>query len=488
MFNKILIISIIFPVLFSSCGTLKGSGNKIAVDSKIRGMYVKDEEGTIIGRTPFFYQIDPGWSQYFTFFLKHGEKEIYSRSLEYQCNFNWSQSIIPNTLLIPFFPVGTIMSGTFYLVDYLSGGIYNCNNPLNFDNKLPSQIKRPYKLEENKRILIIPPYTKDQRFSNIIVKTWQEGMFNGNNPSKDVIVNFKKSSKDFNFKGINYLNDYHPHDLSKNDIYEIGHKYNATHILYFKIEKAHKFIKAKPELFDIFNLDTIETAYLKKFRLDDPREEQNILKRTLLKVVNIFPNALTLSYTERPDVKVNSTVFWAKNGEHTADRHPDSLPVVLTVFGLESVSHPMLFRSWDYDISFFPTLSISSWKSYLSDKYQEYFIELINSCLFYNVGFTFHTPLGAPGLELGVGVDYISGNDSKNNFYSEFTTIHRTNYNYMVFISKEAYLKVAYVSFYPKVGTISNQYYELKKWSEVSFSFGYYYPEMKTLVRKLLPF
>lgn len=462
----------------SSCGTVKRYHNIVPVDSAPRGINVYDEDEKQIGTTPFFHQMSASRNQTLIFKTDNcPQLDIQTRN--YKCNFNWGGSIIPHAILIAW-PSTLISGATFTLIDWIFGGMYRCETKMYEKlEKLESKGINP-----KRRILILPPSTEDESLSDTIISTWIKSQ--KNNLNGDIIVDHLKIKKEFSFRGINHSSKNNPDDIKKNVLWKTGFKHKATHILFFNIKKSKNLVEITPELYDIFTLTKEHAPYLSKFETKLPNYIKNKFSKALLKAISFLPNSIKLSFTEDPAPTEIINLDSVVTEEH--QRHPDAFPKIMSVLSLGSVQHPQFYGSWDYGFSFFPTLSSNAWRSIFKNETTEYIIELQNFNLFYNAGLTLHTPFGALGVEIGLGGIYFYGEDNYGNDYNKVAKATRININHVAFLSSKYYSKIEVSCYFPTHDAITNQYYQLDNWAELSIGVGMYYPPMKSLIRNLLPF
>ncbi len=145
---KCLSVLLLFSLI--SCGTLRSPKKIVPVDSSPRGIDVF-YKGKNIGTTPFFHQVDNGQSHTYSFY---NNKEKIDKN--YQCPFNWGQSVLPSSLVMLLYPVGTVFGVVGLTTDYFSGSLFRCQKTFTFTTKL-SNLPKNF----NSHILLPPvsPHT-----------------------------------------------------------------------------------------------------------------------------------------------------------------------------------------------------------------------------------------------------------------------------------------------------------------------------------------
>lgn len=472
-------LSILIVCIFlSSCSSIR-KYKVIPVDSTPRGIDVYDDDKTLIGETPFFYQIDPSW--YHDFYLKQQNNKF--SELDYNCKIDWLQSILPASIVSVIPVVGPFLGIGLIGMDFAKGGIYKCHRPLTFkkkDNSSRESVK-----QKIKRILILPPNVPDESFSNEIVSRWNKNLFEkfNINKFKDELISFEKSSKYLRFNGVDHLKKTTPMQLRPKVLRKIGLDFEVTHILYFDIIDTGDEYKVKPYLTDAFNNKKVKEKYLESFTIKKPESLKETLLSTIVQSISFLPNSANVRYVAKPGIdftdKEDGSVYSAEIGS----AHPRALPRFLSVLSLDSVDHPQFYSPWDVSLKVSPSFGASSWKS----SFGGYNINLLTYNAVYNLNVNFHTSFGALGIGVGYGLAYLIADDSLGKEISKFTSVVKANVNYVAFFNDRYYFKFNFDAF-SQHSELDSSKYGLKGWSETSVGIGYYFPELKSVIRGWLPF
>jgi hypothetical protein len=454
-----------------SCGTLRSPKNIIPVDSTPRGVEVS-YAGEVVGTTPFFHEVDSGRSHTYTYKISNNNIEE-----DYSCSLNWGQSILPTSIVMLFYPVGTVFGGIGLTTDYFSGGLFRCHKDFTFN----VSEKSTEKVEEKRKIIFLPVLNDDQLFSKDVFKKWIEL-----NPKlKDEIVEDNELSFDLYERGITHLKNNDPKKIKRFYLNEIARKYNATHFYYFPFKSNQDVYHFEPKLIDAFSLTEVSDDTEKKFDVSRPQKHKDAWVKTILSVFKIIPNGFRLSKAIDPTVTF-SYIDQSGDEDHDesqTDKHPKALPEYASAIRVENVLHPSEYKNWDLTGVIYPWLSASSWKSSDLGPNSDYNIWISNYYIFLSGELTFHTPVGAFSGGIGYGVNYSYVDDSLGNKTNNVGSTFNLNLNYVAFISRKFYFKLAIDIFNPEENIDYFNKYRLKNWSEGSIGIGYYFPSFRKMVR-----
>jgi hypothetical protein len=466
-------IRVLFTFLLISCGTIKKHHNIIPIDSTPRNLWVVDHKGEILGKTPFFYKIDQKSKQTFDIIPNINYPHI-NEQYQYECQTNWWGSVFPNSVLLPFFPTGTVFGGIFHAVDHYTNNHYSCKEGFHFNNKKLKIKEHPPKTA--KRVLILPPRFLKERTSTRFVKAWTE-----KHKKKGIeFLNYEETTGDLSFIGITYQNDNNPLKLKHIKLWPVASKYQADHFLYF--EKNGQTLS--PALYDIFTLKKNKN-YRFPIQALPPSKKFDWALEALDASISFFPNSVLMAYNFSPQVnyfdKTNQTLI----EKQSTKRHPKALPQVLTAISISNVDHPQFFKPWDWSVHFFPALSGISWKIDKDIGGTPYSVQYLGLGLTGNASFSFHTPLGSFSAFAGFGGEYHDMKDNLNTDFNSFSTVVKFGVFYTAFINDSLYLKIGGDTSAYKENHIKSDLFELRNVQEIYLGLGYFYPEAQTHLRKL---
>lgn len=468
------LLFLLFILISTSCGTLKKRDNIVYADSTPRGVEVKDEKGKTIGTTPFFLEVDTFKSRNYTFKADESESTV-----RYGCPFDWGGSIVPNLIFI-FAPA---VSATFMLTDLLTGGAYVCKKPIKAEL---GNLKNPTKLKpRKKRIVILPIATRDKALSDKIIKLWKKKVFEKYRSDEIIIWNDKTESAFF-VRGLDHYADTHPDKMRRRFLNEIGLQFDATHFLHITMvkNKKKKQIIVTPELYDAFDLSLKQAKFIKKFRIKDTEYDSYGLLAKIVDSLHILPNSIRGGFTSVSGERRLAD----QTQEYPVKRHPDQLNQLFTFIGLDSVHHPRFYDSWDLGGFLSPSLGASSFKSTQSLNDGSYEVLFESYYIDYNASLRLFTPFGQIAGGIGVGFMGFNFSDNRNLEYTSTTTYLHWMVDYTYFFGDRWFFKLAFDNYAPKKQKVHSDYYDLSSWAEASVRVGYYFPEIKSITRKLLPF
>jgi hypothetical protein len=460
---KILLISLL--LLLSACGTIGARKNIIPVDSTPRGALVYDHNDEKIGTSPFLHVVDKSFVQTFTFKSEDDTDTEY-----YFCGLNWGESVVPNILLAPFFPIGTAISGIFLGVDLATGSLFRCESPVigNLESNSPKNQAR--------KILALPINTFDSKESDSIINR-----FSADSGIKSDFI----SNKDANYRLAYYgISNEHPANLktiSKDHLYSIAKDLNATHVAVFDKDKN----RVSPKLVDIFTMKPVDDDNFKPYEVPDEIKQTPSLLRRFGQAFNFLPNSMTLSYQITDQLAAEKSGYDDDIVNDELDKHPNAAPAVFSMWGFENISNPMHFSPWDFEFKFSPAFGNKAFQ-YNSGNYS---LTAQRATLTFDSSVTLHTPLGAFMLLAGFGPSYSYGDDNEGNNHNDFNLIvPKVSVEYYAFFKERFFMKLKVETFSIKDNEFENSKVKFNSLSGGSISLGYYIPHMKSLLRSWLPF
>lgn len=460
-----------------SCGTMKSKKNIIFADSTSRGVSVVNEKGETLGVTPFFFKIRPGDKRVFKFYKEGkllGEKK-------YNCRWDWGGSIVPNILWSPLFPVGTVVTSISLITDASLKGLYVCKGSILFKTKNKIVAK-----EEKRQVVGLPISIGQGELANRIINFWKKNIFSKNNKGEDTFVWNEDVENEFIYRGVDLFANTHPTKIKRRFVNEVGLKFGATHFLHFDVIEDKKYFKIVPKLYDAFTFVEVKTKYLKSFKMKKERNTASNYWKKILRNIDLFPNAITLTYSGKPKENRIVPIDSTHNGEFSTQSHPDAFPKLFTTLGVESVHHPQFFSNWDWGGFLSPSFGASSWRSSYILNGTEYNFDFESYNFGYNASLSGFSPLGQVSVGIGLTGSYFSMADSKGFETSKVGLMTRTFLNYAKFFNDRVYFTFGVKFYSPSKSITGRPEYTLENWNEYYVGLGYYFPEVKTFARRLL--
>lgn len=455
---KNIFISLFF-FLLNSCGTFLQREHVVQIDTEPRNAKVfhKDKH---IGNTPLFYKFSK--KRHNKFSINSGENKDEFEDIFMNCSFNWSDSVIPNLIFSisgPLLPIG------FLAIDHYSGGLYKC--PKKLFVKVDS-IKEIIKVKK-RRVLMIPPFSQNYKLSYTILRLYKKRI------KQFDIVDIDKGNLELSFHGINNDKKWNIENIQDHIRLQVGHELGITHFMFFELDHQDKNkLVVKAKLFDAFTKEKRPDESLNnvKIKFKSNNEKYNLLERIYYDAFRFLPNSLTASYSG------NSSVFIETQDEALdLGEHPRRFPRMIRTLGFGYILHPRLFRRWDFNLSLTPGLSFhggSYNQSFFDAKYA-----------FYEAGLTLFTPFGFVFAGFGLGPSYFRIDDNLGHSFSGTRLLGKFELYYALYITDRYFLK-----FSTRILNVDSEGWndpslQLSGFSEYSLSVGYYYPELKNLMKRL---
>jgi hypothetical protein len=474
------VLLLLLTLVVTSCGTFSGSKNILIADSTPRGVKVYNEQDKFLGTTPFFFKAKPTWKREFTF----KNKKIVV-PFKYKCQTDWGGAVAPDTIITALNPaVGSV----FIITDYLSGGLWRCRKPMH-----PTLDSNDFQLSiRKKRILILPVISSDREVSRKIITFFKKKIFKKYNNEEAILIDNEATKEALFERGLDNYADTHPDNIRREFLNELGEKFNLTHFYYFQTIEKENTIIVKPILFDAFTVHPVKVKYSKSFKLKQKNKSGfNFLKK-VISMIDFLPNSIIMGYsynpTENREVNLDPSQTLV---EARTNSHPDAFPRLITLLLLDTAHHPRFYDSWDFSGFLSPRFGASSWKSAYSVSGLDYEFLFSSYFAIYDASASIFTPFGEFNFAFGVGIMHYSAEDNQTFNNSKIASLSHFGVSYTTFIGSRTYIKLSvdtYIAPDKEEEQIKTDYYKLTSWKEIRFGIGYYFPEIKALTRKLLPF
>lgn len=224
--------------------------------------------------------------------------------------------------------MGIGFSLVFHSVDLYTGNFYNCDQRV-FRKNLKSKRKKKVKA------FLITPRHNDSNISKKIIEKFSSSV----NKKVMMIENVNESFEKLALLGINNFNSPTLQDLPMRRLRKHAREVDYQYAIHFELDKSQKGkLIIKPILIDL--LDDGRKS-LKEISIEDNRGDNQVWEK-LVDVINFIPNSLTLSYFTKPRVQL--TKEDGQSRQRTS-HHPDSLPKLISAFGMTSIVHPQFYNT-----------------------------------------------------------------------------------------------------------------------------------------------
>ena len=438
-------------ILISSCGSIiKNKSDVISIDSDARGYQILDAENKSLGVTPFFLESRKKRTNTYYLLAPNKNENQNILQLTNKCDFDFNESILPNTLTsIIAWPIGIIA----FSVDLYNGSLFLCKNPLYVKN-LPKIEKETKPMEA----LILPPSVNSYKASNLII----DSFLKNNSQLKDRI-NFKRHDNELAELGISPYSKNNKNATSLVNLHALMLNKKITHVLFFNIETQNGHFKASPVLVDAFT-KTETLVDLKNAEVD---YENVSYLNFIIEKFRIIPNS----------IKISETKFSDSESYLKTSRHPKAFPKFLTSLSIGSVYDPAKYSSWDFDVYSGPNFSIPSWK--WTYEGNTYLYQSVIATL--NGGLLFKTPIGAFSAEMGFGGLYFYERPSSAK--NDFQTCINVNLSYVFYFSRKLFFHATTQIYSPSSIKFNNKEASLQ---QAYVGIGYFFPTLDSLIQEKL--
>lgn len=458
-------------ILVTGCASISNNHNLFVINSS-HPTQVYGQDKKVLGKTPFYTNIDTSRKQFLYTINNQGNYVAHP----VRCPIDWTGSIIPNSIFSLLGGPGFIITGSFLGIDAYNGDIFKCkdnidinigNDHKKIENNLPTVLLLPFvnqdslvskKVEDSVRkilqkqnsLQLIPLETTNDILTQEDIHHSTSVEHESESVFKKKIINSLFKSNANTFAQINTLS-YERSTLTVQIVFKNGFTFE-NHSKLSPITIKLKNIQMKEEIFDV--------------------------KKQFQKIFNFLPNSISLSYGPTVKAHLNS------ENDQTTKRHPDSLPAIFSLFGVENVQNPRHYSNWDYSFYTFPSIGISSWAKDIERNPSNYSYQVTSYYTFYNMALTGHSPIGALALELGYGIGFYQLKNSiafDENFWRSKIKI---GINYTFFFNKKFYGRIG-INQYSINGEITDGITTQKGWLQSYLGIGYYYPNLRYLIKRL---
>ena len=396
------------------------------------------------------------------------------------CRWDWGGSIVPNILWSPFFPIGTALTTAFLFADSTTKGLYVCKGSVFLSSKVVEG-----RGERKKVIIGMPIAIGRSDLAEKAIDFWRKNIFEKNR-SAEVFLWDEAVENEFIYRGVDLYANTKPDKIKKRFMNQIAHKFRGTHFIHFDLKEDKEHFIITPMLYDAFTLRGVKADFLKTFRMKKEKVTAKNYWKRILRNIDFFPNALTLSYHGKPKESRLVPLDATRNGEFPTDTHPDAFPKFLTLFGVETVRHPQLFSTWDWGGFLSPSFGASSWRSSYLLSGRQYNFDFESYNFGYNASLTGFSPLGQLSAGIGFVGSLFQMSDSQGFKTSKLGIMTRIFVSYSKFFNDRIYFTGGFKTYKPSKSITGQAQYTLDSWSETYVGLGYYFPEVKSLARKLI--
>lgn len=471
--------SILLLFLLSSCGTLKKPHNIIPVVSKEgsrKFIYLDENEELKKGETPTWVDLPSG--RVHEFYLTKEDLKL-KKGMKVRCDLRWSRSVIPALVFAPIFPVGTVVGGSMFSLDLMTGRSHECDDLVWLEGK-------GKKITFGKpKILALPVPLRDEILSKKVILTLEKFL-----KGKGELVSYESAEDAFSDYGLSSYRTFSDMESYKKNYrsklrYRLAASLKATHLAFFKVLENEKGEISKVEVhfenaFEGGNYQKLKKLSLSLKNLN--REES--FSRTFFSAFRFLPNSISAGYKQRTNnngigpVNANYTTF-------SLNDHPDAFPKAVTFLGLESVEHPQFYSPWDFGAFFGPGLGTASFQGQyrLFDGTQKI---LNTSGYFFDFSLTVvgFSPFGQLSVSLGPSMNLLFQDDEiTGQSYTSSRLGIRIGVAHKFFLTDRLYTILSYTSYGVDPKADLDPTLQIAQIQSTFIGLGYYFPQLTNLMR-----
>lgn len=443
-------------MLLSSCGSFESGKRTVFIqnDSKVTKFKIDEKEY----ETPIFLKLGRGRKH----FLELDKRNNYV----YRCQFDFRNSIIPNSIFLLSGTPGLIISGSMFGADLITGGLYHCQNDINLGfEKEERQVSR--------KILVVPPPISDPIIQEKILKHWRNQVFEKNKKDSDSLIDPELGSQILIGEGVNVQTNNPPNNWPRAQFNRVGEKLQFTHIVYFHVTKREKSISVRSILYSHLEKRIKKKNNLSKLMVVNQFELK--LKDYFWKAFKFLPNSIAVNMLNNLEVKPSSSA------EVKLSDHPNAWPKAIRYLALESTLNYDLYKNWQVGVYFAPSLNADTWS--INAKYGEdeepYFVHSQILQFLYGSYLYWKTPFGAWSFGANTGLGVIDNSSNLPVNETHYRLIYNFNVRYQYNFTRRFY--IAYDARQVKVKMAQlGQNINVKDYIVYNLRLGFFLPEIES--------
>lgn len=449
---------LLLSLILTGCTAFKSGNNIISIDTTPRG--IKAYSGKkYLGKTPLFNRTESDEKSEYNFVYNSNKKrqKLTKKSKTY-CSYYGNGKTFQfdkkETHIID--DVVTNIDPTKIL---LKSKRYECIEAVKLIIPAKTNTKNACKT-----YVVVPPENSNGKLSYSLATEWKKRNFSKGKCNKTVLPGVTESF--FAFLGIDHLKS--PNDISEikySNLMRIGEKFSATHIVFLPYTTNGDDHLVKPKVYDLHSAKLIKGSADKKYNLTF---EQNAFKDFIFSNFRFIPNMLALSIKS-----INR--LWLES-----DRINDYGKVYEAIqYGVSADTVQPPQYKWVFSSLIAPKAVWNNWGKDLN-------VETLGATMDYSV--LLHNPLGGVLMaRVGAGGGRLKA-DFKDIGYKS------TNWSYLLSYGLEYYffpadrfvIKTGYRHYFIDGSKVQNRGVKLTGESHIFMEFGFFYPELRLLTRKLL--
>ena len=497
----------------AGCATVSGRSQRVALDDTPRGGFVRDAEtpdAPPLGRTPTVIERSRAAS-WALVFEPAGEPanepagepaNAPPSTVTVDCDFRWRVVGLGNA---PFLLVSLSLYGAPWVVavgtDLLTGAAWDC--PLIV--RPPGAEDHPADANAPRHYLVLEPAHDDTAVQDTLARAWREGMATHLRPGDTVTL--PEAHRTLLMR---LGEPRRPRELTRRRLNTLLHATGATHLVTLRWSTAPAMtapaMTAPPmtaldaELYDAYTEETAPAPPLAVTPIDTG--DGSFRWQSLFEYLHFIPNSVAwLPGLTQFDAEARGDTKANQRDLETAPRA--SLPTWVSGWTLTSASHPDAFDAWDLHGKLEPTVGLNLLdvdvsvtggtggtggtgddRSALPDESERFQAWLMR--VYYELGGTAHTPLGALDLSL-LGGYALAWQDRWSGEAAHFRGRVELGLGitYTAFLGERLYFRAGLNQFVPVRPLLETSDFVAKNLRQGWVGLGIYLPETRWWTRSL---
>ncbi len=459
------LFALIWLVLLSSCGLVKSQNKIVSIDTNPREAKVIFDNKEL-GQTPLFQEIPKKKSGTYTFKYPDSKNKWQLSKTGAQSKKVCGHHGGGKALEIETISKGEDKTNLVSHLDptsyFMSGKRYECVDVVRA--KIPEM--KNYREKKCSVYVVMPPMSGHAKFSMKLSKEWREAVFNKNKKDCDKVILPAVSQEFMMFLGINFLKA--PRDLPDmryKNVFKIGKKFKATHLVFLPFTSDGDKRTVTPKIYDIHKGKLDPDTPSKPFTVNI---KQSGFTNFLLRTFRFLPNGVG------GRMRLLNKLYAEGPGEDEFSKQYSNFDFGIS---LDNMQYPQ--REWMLGAQIAPALVWTKW----GDK-----IEINTFGLTLDLKFFLHLPPGGVFVfRIGAGGAYMSVKaDDYDYKISEWSYLADVGIEFYFFPLKRFYLNFGYKLYAWDPSKIQINDIQIKSESHFFIEIGYFFPELRMLVRKIL--
>jgi len=329
------------------------------------------------------------------------------------------------------------------------------------------KIKKRKTIKQCRKMLIVLPRSWYRLVSHTLVQHWKKELFPKEMKFCDSLVDLRKSNIELMFnRKDNFNSPEKLEDMSFQSWARLGHKFKASHIIFFPYVEEKNIYNVTPTIFDLHSWEKEKkasfTSYKKEIVISSGFKVGNFLTTAFRLIPNVFSVKLKMD-----------SAFHLKNtnviGGDTERYNYKDLRV-----GFSAGSFRFPKKRWFGEFELGPRASFTTWGNY-----NRFYVTEVSMAL----RFFLHLPIGASinVKAYGGGANIHANNRTYGKKKVIWTADGGLTVELYAFAGRRWMYSMGATRIWIPKNAISNDLFTLKGESHVFVRFGYFFPELRAL-------